>query len=228
MGNLITSGGFFTNFQTANSKILLLRGQKITDFNNNYDQLPICPGDKPFFNSTSCINCPEPLLFSLSDKSCRTCPSGQYHDPTTLTCLQQFYYSRTSSHAWSTSSKPVEDILESISIKKSNVSYAECPPSQPYSTEVSCISCPKLTHFSYDTLKCESCPKGTILNLNMHRCHVLENLNFQTNPVNSTNLIYNGQSEQEWLSKYYKHISTNSGVTDCPKKEPYFDGTACI
>ncbi len=61
----------------------------------------------------------------------------------------------------------------------------------------------------------------------MHKCLTPENLNYQTNP-NSKNLIYNGKSENEWMSVYYQNIQKNSGIADCPSSNPYFDGIACI
>lgn len=62
----------------------------------------------------------------------------------------------------------------------------------------------------------------------MHKCLKPGNLNFQTNPLNTSNLIYNGRSKNEWMNIYYQNIQKYSGIVDCPQDLPNFDGLACI
>ena len=62
----------------------------------------------------------------------------------------------------------------------------------------------------------------------MHRCVVVGNLNFQTNPAIAGNLIFGGKALGEWVNRYEQGVSTQQGISDCPSTTPYFDGSACI
>ncbi len=137
--------------------MLLLSNEIVNSYSNNIYKLPLCPSNIPFFNGTACMDCPPSLYFSLSELTCRSCPTASYYDPTSLSCKQLHFYSLSQNLSWSTTKKSVEDVLEEISKRKSLVSFAECPPSAPFSNNTDCIACTPPSHFSYDTLKCENC-----------------------------------------------------------------------
>lgn len=217
-----------SNWEAGKTRLLLPNGTTYQQLLDTPQQGEKCPDATPFYNGSICIACASPLLFSSADKLCLTCPEGMYFALGEHNCVTQLYFSNLDGLAWETNSKSLDDVVEGISIARSSPNYAECPKETPYSTQGKCISCTSPLHFSYDTLNCSACPDGTALDLSMHKCLAPGNLNFQTNPANTSGLIFNGRSINEWANKYYQNLQEFAGISDCPTETPFFDGLACI
>ena len=186
-----------------------------------------CPSAAPYFDGTGCISCAPGQLFSVTTKTCQTCPTNTLYSSATFSCMPIVYYTNiTASPIYLSITKSQAQLQSAMATAAALPNSQPCPLSTPFFNNSTCIGCPAATpYFSFDSNTCANCSAGTSFSSSLHSCVIIQQ---RQTGLSSPNLILGGLSFNEWNYFYVNNQTANPQLSNCPTAKPYFGGNTCI